>query len=707
MESTTPCSPSSASPKSGTFAAHDSKQTVPTPPLTPAPKRGKEKRRPAPLLSLPTNSAPQVSDGAAKPPLPGPDASAVVSAAGTEPAAARQQPVQPRIDAAACAAAVASPRPGQSKALASEGASTTASSGADLLEVEKLDELECLGKLGSGASGFVEKQRHRRTGRELALKVIQANDVTEPQRKAMLLELRTFAKCRCPHIVDFYGAFFEEGSIHIALEFMDAGALSGLLAQTVVVPERFLAIMSWQVLDGLEYLHSEMHVIHRDIKPSNLVLSRAGVIKITDFGVSGELEDDLQQKDKVTFVGTMYYMSPERVRGERYKYDSDIWSLGLTLYECASGRYPYAERGCMRQLSFWELMKKIVDHDAPQLPSNEAYGLELINFVSQMLQKEPRNRHSAAMMKTHAWLVGSWPPTAPARLALADWISSACSSSEANGAVGEIGASKASSIAYSSGVSHASSPPSTAGSLNAALMGGIGGCLGNPPGDARYGSSGDARGLRPVSLDMPPLIGSGGAGGGGLASVSAPGSAGSTTAAAPHPFSLSRGGRMSGGWPTAKSSVSAASAPSSLNSSPLASPAAFPADVSGALAADAGVDSSTRGAGTEDSNKRFTGVALGSGDSAGSMMGKSVRGNGGYNLFRPRPPVAPTSQSTSQAASALTTVVSPAAMSAGETAELSGPQAAGVTASDIVVADEGGSIVTDAAPALAATEPLA
>eukprot|EP00913_Durusdinium_trenchii_P012133 g11396.t1 len=134
----------------------------------------------------------------------------------------------------------------------------------------------------------------------------------------------------------------------MALEYMNAGPLSSILAAKkranadFQAPEQLLANITWQVLDGLEYLHGEMHVIHRDIKPSNLLLSTTGIVKITDFGVSGELEDDLEQKIKVTFVGTIHYMSPERVVGKPYQYNSDTWSLGLTLMECILMRYPCA-----------------------------------------------------------------------------------------------------------------------------------------------------------------------------------------------------------------------------------------------------------------------------------------------------------------------------------------------------------------------------
>jgi serine/threonine protein kinase len=202
---------------------------------------------------------------------------------------------------------------------------------------------------------------------------------------------------------------------------MDAGALSTLLAKRRTIPERCLACITWQVCDGLEYLHREMHVIHRDIKPANLLLNGHGLVKITDFGVSGELGDDVGQKNKSTWVGTIYYMSPERVRGGKYAFDSDMWSLGLTLIECCSGTYPYLNQSNQTEkhkLSVWELMRCIDTMEPPRLEPAWGHSRALGEFVGAILQKEPMRRPSAAIMKAHSWLVDH----ACSQIELAAWI---------------------------------------------------------------------------------------------------------------------------------------------------------------------------------------------------------------------------------------------------------------------------------------------
>jgi mitogen-activated protein kinase kinase 1 len=122
--------------------------------------------------------------------------------------------------------------------------------------------------------------------------------------------------------------------------------------------------------------------MNSDIKPSNLLINSAGVVKISDFGVSGQLAHTLSKKQ--SWVGTVTYMSPERITGTSYSFDSDIWSLGLTLVECALGKFPYDNRDDKRAstLGFWELMEFIVKQPPPTLPSNK-FSREFCSFVEK------------------------------------------------------------------------------------------------------------------------------------------------------------------------------------------------------------------------------------------------------------------------------------------------------------------------------------
>ena len=192
--------------------------------------------------------------------------------------------------------------------------------------------------IGRGSSSIVLHGIHSPTSTPLALKVINLFD--RSKREQLIREIVTLYDSECPNVITFYGAFYREGCITIALEYMDGGSLANVLAQVGPIPERILAAMAYQILWGLAYLKVEKRV-HRDIKPSNLLINSRGEVKVTDFGVSAELQSSIAMCG--TFVGTFKYMSPERIQNHPYSYMSDIWSLDLVLMECATGLYPFHE----------------------------------------------------------------------------------------------------------------------------------------------------------------------------------------------------------------------------------------------------------------------------------------------------------------------------------------------------------------------------
>ena len=155
-----------------------------------------------------------------------------------------------------------------------------------------------VGKLTSSTS-VVLQATHGPTGTPLALKVINLFD--RSKREQLIREIITLYDAQCPTLITFYGAFYREGSITIALEFMDGGSLANVLAQLGPIPEDILANMAYQILWGLAYLKHEKRV-HRDLKPSNLLINSRGEVKVTDFGVSAELQNSIAMCG--TFVGT-------------------------------------------------------------------------------------------------------------------------------------------------------------------------------------------------------------------------------------------------------------------------------------------------------------------------------------------------------------------------------------------------------------------
>lgn len=281
-----------------------------------------------------------------------------------------------------------------------------------------IDDLEQIGVLGCGSSGVVRKVRHKHTGDILALKVIQLN-VEDQVRKQINQELRALYEASSKYVIKYHQAFYDSGAITILMEYMDGGSLLQVLMEQGKIEEKYLAEISRQVLKGLLYLHKERRILHRDIKPSNLLVNQQGEVKITDFGVSGQLANSVSKC--VSWVGTITYMSPERISGEKYGYDSDVWSLGLSLVECALGRFPYppidhavsnqeaaAAAGgggggsSQMKLSFWDLLHYIVENPPPQLP--DTFSPEFRDFISLCLRKEPEKRGKLADLLQHPFI---------------------------------------------------------------------------------------------------------------------------------------------------------------------------------------------------------------------------------------------------------------------------------------------------------------
>ncbi|XVF49868.1 hypothetical protein PTKIN_Ptkin04bG0050500 [Pterospermum kingtungense] len=255
-----------------------------------------------------------------------------------------------------------------------------------------LEDIEVIKVIGKGNGGSVQLVQHKWTGQFFALKITQMN-MEESARKQIAKELKITQSAQCPYVVVCYQAFYTNGAISTILEYMDGGSLADFLKKVKSIPEPYLAAICKQVVMGLIYLHHERYILHRDLKPSNLLINYRGEVKITDLGVSKILTSSSERAN--TFVGTYNYMSPERISGDNYGIECDIWSLGLVLLECATGRFPYSppepEEGWT---NFFELMEQIVEQPPPSAPS-EQFSPEFCSFISACLQKDPKDRKSA------------------------------------------------------------------------------------------------------------------------------------------------------------------------------------------------------------------------------------------------------------------------------------------------------------------------
>eukprot|EP00339_Tiarina_fusa_P001815 CAMPEP_0117003766 /NCGR_PEP_ID=MMETSP0472-20121206/4975_1 /TAXON_ID=693140 ORGANISM="Tiarina fusus, Strain LIS" /NCGR_SAMPLE_ID=MMETSP0472 /ASSEMBLY_ACC=CAM_ASM_000603 /LENGTH=309 /DNA_ID=CAMNT_0004704521 /DNA_START=114 /DNA_END=1040 /DNA_ORIENTATION=+ len=252
--------------------------------------------------------------------------------------------------------------------------------------------------LGQGASGIVKLGRFKPQDKIVAIKKVPLN--LEPGiRKKVLTELRTLYQCDHKSIVSFFGGFLQDGAVNLVLEFMDGGTLLDCLKVRGRMPEFIVGKMAAYLLPALVYIHKELHIVHRDIKPSNILVNSLGCIKLSDFGVSGKLANTIGIA--TTFAGTLTYMSPERIQGGGHSTNSDIWSFGLSLLECALGHFPFLAPGeDKNEITFFELLHRI--QNKPVLLPDD-FSPEFHAFIELCLKKNPEERMSAVDLVQNEW----------------------------------------------------------------------------------------------------------------------------------------------------------------------------------------------------------------------------------------------------------------------------------------------------------------
>ena len=237
--------------------------------------------------------------------------------------------------------------------------------------------------------GEVYRARDSRLGREVALKVLGESRARDREAlERFEREARAASALNHPNIVTIYDAGEEHDLAYIAMEFLKGKDLTGhIKANTLLPPARVLDIIA-KSADALEYANSQ-NVVHRDIKPANIMYEEdSGAIKLTDFGIA-RITDSSKTKTGMV-LGTPSYMSPEQLAGKKVDGRSDLFSLGVTLYQMLAGQLPFQAD------SMATLMFKIANepHAAlttlrPELPA----AIDAI--INKALQKDPEQRYQS------------------------------------------------------------------------------------------------------------------------------------------------------------------------------------------------------------------------------------------------------------------------------------------------------------------------
>ncbi|HEY2458732.1 MAG TPA: protein kinase [Candidatus Acidoferrum sp.] len=257
--------------------------------------------------------------------------------------------------------------------------------------IVKAGRYEILGELGRGAMGVVYRATDPVIGRPVAVKTIRLSEegtgLTRPELLSRFqTEARAAGLLTHPNIVVVYDAGEENGLYYITMELVEGKSLQALIDGGHAFPaSRALRIME-QTCSALQFAH-ERNIVHRDIKPANLMLTRDDTVKVTDFGTAKILQfGTVQQTTHV--MGTPSYMSPEQVKGRPVDGRSDIFSLGVVLYELLTGEKPFPGH------SITTVIYKIVNEEPiPPRQLNPAVHPGLNEIVMRALSKEPETRY--------------------------------------------------------------------------------------------------------------------------------------------------------------------------------------------------------------------------------------------------------------------------------------------------------------------------
>ncbi len=262
---------------------------------------------------------------------------------------------------------------------------------------QRIGPYEILGRLGSGGMGLVFSAWDARLQRDVAIKLLRDEYATPEMRSRFLQEARAASGLNHPNICTIFDIGEQGGDPYLVMELLKGETLRARISSGMISADDVIRVAT-EVADALTVAHTR-GIIHRDIKPANIILvdkpgGRFGT-KVLDFGLAKvDLGDGMDRFDLTSMgstVGTVSYMSPEQARGEPLDARSDLFSLGVVLYEMATGQVPF--RGATSALVFVQLLSQAPEAVREQ---NAAIPKELENIILKLLEKDRTLRYQSA-----------------------------------------------------------------------------------------------------------------------------------------------------------------------------------------------------------------------------------------------------------------------------------------------------------------------
>jgi serine/threonine protein kinase/tetratricopeptide (TPR) repeat protein len=253
-------------------------------------------------------------------------------------------------------------------------------------------------RIGAGGMGEVYLATDTLLDRKVALKILPADVASDPHRvRRFLQEAKAASALNHPHIITIHEVGESDSTYFIATEFIDGTTLRTLIRRNPLPLERVIEI-AIQTASALTAAH-EVNIIHRDIKPENIMLRGDGYLKVLDFGLAKLLQQSSPDPEALTLantadgivLGTLSYMSPEQARGTDVDARTDIWSLGVVLYEMLTGRQPF------EGTTMSDVLASVLDHEpAPVMRYAPTVPADLERIIRKTLAKDPEERYQTA-----------------------------------------------------------------------------------------------------------------------------------------------------------------------------------------------------------------------------------------------------------------------------------------------------------------------
>ena len=255
---------------------------------------------------------------------------------------------------------------------------------------QTVGEYKVVRPLGHGGLGAVYEAVHQISQRAEAMKVMLPERIGTPDMKERFRrEIQLLASLNHPNIARLHNAFYFEDQLIMIMELVEGEDLRSRSRNRGGIPLPMLMNFAMQVLAALDYAHAR-GVVHRDIKPANIMVSPVGLVKVLDFGIAiSQGSTDLTMAGSL--IGSPMHMSPEQIRGEKATQQSDIYSLGVTLYELIAGRLP-VNGGTTYEL----MMAHLNQNPVPLAEIRPDVPARLSGVISKALEKEPAKRFLTA-----------------------------------------------------------------------------------------------------------------------------------------------------------------------------------------------------------------------------------------------------------------------------------------------------------------------